>query len=192
MPNISGATTVWNCPNYVGEVYQIGGQKTPFLNMIGGLQGDNIKTTGDFEFSLAQPWALESASQPDITETDSLTAPTPTTYVRGNDRNTVQIFQEQVSVSYAKQSVNGQIRVDEISTLGYGHGDLSADNPINNEKDFQINANMRQISADAEYTFLNGVYQQATAAGVSAKSRGIITGAVTNTIDASAGDLSKQ
>lgn len=191
MANAAAATNIWNCPNYVGEVYQVGGKKTPFLNMIGGLQGDNIKTVSDFEFTLAQPWALESASQPDISETDSLTAPTPTTYVRGKDSNTVQIYQEQVSISYAKQSVTGQIRVDEIGSLGYGHGDASAFNGAANEKDFQINANMRQISQDAEYTFLNGVYQQASAVSTAAKTRGIITACASNTVDASSSDLSK-
>lgn len=191
MSNASAATNIWNCPNYVGEVYQVGGKKTPFLNMIGGLQGDNIRTVGDFDFTLAQPWALESATQPDISETDSLTAPTPTTYVRGRDSNTVQIYQEQVSISYAKQSVAGQIRVDEIGSLGYGHGDASDFNPAANEKDFQINANMRQISLDAEYTFLNGTYQQASAVGTAAKTRGIITACDTNSVDASSADLSK-
>ena len=191
MPNVASTTNIWNCPNYVGEVYQIGDKKTPFLNMIGGLQGDNVKTVGDFEFTLAQPWALESPSQPAISETDSLTAPTPTTYVRGVDKNTVQIYQEQVSISYAKQSVAGQVRVDEIGALGYGHADISDVNPAENEKDFQINANMRQISSDVDWVFLNGVYQQAGAVGTAAKTRGIITASTTNTVDASGGDISK-
>ena len=128
MANAAETTNIWNCPNYVGEIYQIGGKKTPFLNMIGGLQGGNVKTIGDFEFTLAQPWALENASQPAISETDSLTAPTPTTYVRGQDKNTVQIFQEQVSISYAKQSVSGQVRVDEIGDEIVGHESVFDDN----------------------------------------------------------------
>lgn len=185
------ATNVWNCPNYVGEVYLIGANKTPFLNMIGGLQEGLVRTVGDFEFTLAQPWSLNSAAQPEITEDDSLTAPTPENYSRSQDRNTVQIFHKQVSISYAKQSVTGQIRVDEIAALGYGHGDASQDQPIANEKDFQIDANMRQLAIDVDYTFLNGTYQQATGTGVAAKTRGIITGVITNTVDASGAALSK-
>ena len=159
--------------------------------MIGGLQGGTIRTVGDFEFTLAQPWSLDAAAQPAISETDSLSAPNPNTYVRTQDRNTVQIFHKQVSISYAKQSVVGQVRVDEISTLGYGHGDQTQTQPITNEKDFQIDANMRQLALDVDYTFLNGTYQQATSVGTAAKCRGIITACLTNTVDASGANLSK-
>ena len=181
MANVGAAATVWNCPNYVGEIFRIGANKTPFLNMIGGIEGANAKQSGSFQFPVAQPWALESASQPAITETASLTAPTPTTYVRGQDSNTVQIFQEQVSISYAKQSVVG-----EISGLS-----IEGVQPIRNEKDFQIAANLQQIAFDADHSFLNGTYQAATDASTAAKTRGIITAATTNTVAAGAAALSK-
>jgi hypothetical protein len=186
MANTNAAATVWNCPNYTGELYLIGANQTPFLNMVGGLQGGAIRTVGDFQFPLAQPWALEAASQPAITETTSLTAPTPWTYVRGQDNNTVQIFQRQVSVSYAKQSVIGQITADGTTGLA----ELGVQ-PVQNERDFQISAHMRQIAVDADYTFLNGTYQQATAANVAAKTRGIITACTTNTVDASSATLTR-
>lgn len=186
-----GVATIWNCPNYTNEAYLIGANKTPFLNMVGGLQDGSVRTVGDFEFTLAQPWTLNAAAQPDITETDSLTAPTASTYTRDQDRNTVQIFHKQVSISYAKQSVTGQVRVNEIGALGFGHGDQTQSQPIANEKDFQIDANMRQLAIDVDYTFLNGTYQQATSAAVSAKSRGIITACMTNTVDASSAAISK-
>jgi len=186
MANTNAAATVWNCPNYTGELYLIGANQTPFLNMVGGLQGGTIRTVGDFQFPLAQPWSLEAASQPAITETTSLTAPTPWTYVRGQDNNTVQIFQRQVSVSYAKQSVIGQITADGTTGLA----ELGVQ-PVQNERDFQISAHMRQIAVDADYTFLNGTYQQATAANVAAKTRGIITACTTNTVDASSATLTR-
>jgi hypothetical protein len=187
MPNTNVAATVWNCPNYTGELFMIGANQTPFLNMIGGLQGASIRTVGDFQFPLAQPWALESASQPAISETTSLTAPTAWTYVRAQDVNTCQIFQTQVSVSYAKQSVTGQAKADPTTGLI----DLGDGQPVQNERDFQIMAHMRQIAINVEYTFLNGAYQQATSAAVAAKSRGIITAATTNTVNCAAATLSK-
>lgn len=186
MANQEAAATIWNCPNYTGELYMIGANQTPFLNMVGGLQGGNIRTVSDFQFALAQPWALESASQPDITETASLAAPTPWTYVRSQDVNTVQIFHRQVSVSYAKQSVTGQITADPTTGLA----ELGVQ-PVQNELDFQIMAHMRQLAVNIDYTFLNGAYQQATASNVAAKTRGIITACSTNTVNASAADLSK-
>lgn len=186
MANTNNPGTVWNCPNYVGELYMIGANQTPFLNLIGGLQGPTVRTVASFQFSLAQPWALESAAQPAITETASLTAPTAWTYVRGQDVNTVQIFQRQVSISYAKQSVVGSITAD--STTGLAELGLQ---PVVNERDFQIMAHMRQIALDAEYTFLNGAYQQATSAAVAPKTRGVITACSTNTVNAAAATLSK-
>ena len=187
MANQNAAATVWNCPNYTGELYLIGANKTPFLNMIGGLQGAGVRTVADFQFPLAQPWALESASQPAITETASLTAPTPWTYVRGQDVNTCQIWQRQVSVSYAKQSVVGAVTADATTGLV----DVTDGQPVQNERDFQINAHMRQLAVDIDYTFLNGSYQQATAANVAAKTRGVITACSTNSVDASSAALSK-
>lgn len=188
MANTNAAGTVWNCPNYTGTLFLIGATQTPFLNMVGGLQGGGVRTVGDFQFPIAQPWALESASQPAITETTSLTAPTAWTYVRAQDVNTCQIFQRQVSISYAKWSVSGQVTADPTTGLI----DLkSGGNPVTNERDFQIAAHMRQVALNVDYTFLNGAYQQATAANVAAKCRGIITAATTNTVNASSATLSK-
>lgn len=176
-----GAATVWNCPNYVGELFCIGANKTPFLNMIGGLEGGNAKQSSSFQFPVAQPWALESASQPTITEDDSLTAPTATTYVRGQDSNTVQIFQEQVSISYAKQSVVGEITGLSIEGV----------QPVRNEKDFQIAANLQQIAFDADHTFLNGTYQEAINAATAARTKGILTATTSNAIAGGAAALTK-
>jgi hypothetical protein len=186
MANTNNAATVWNCPNYTGELFLIGQNKTPFLNMIGGLQGGNIKIANGFQFPLAQPWALESAAQPAVTETASLTAPNPWTYVRAQDVNTTQIFHRSVSVSYAKQAVTGVITADATTKLA-----LIDDQPVTNERDFQIAAHMRQIAVNADYTFLNGAYQQATSAAVAAKTRGVITACSTNAVAASSADLSK-
>jgi hypothetical protein len=185
MANTNKAATVWNCPNYTGQLYLIGANQTPFLNMIGGLQGNQIRTVSSFDFAMAQPYALEAASQPAITEAASVNAPTPWTYVRGQDVNTCQIFQRQVSISYAKQSTPGQ-----VSVSGAGLVPLDGQ-PVQNELDFQIAAHLRQTAIDVEHSFLNGVYQKATSAAVAAKMGGIIPGCATNTIAAANAVLSK-
>ena len=187
MANTNVAATMWNCPNYTGELFMIGANKTPFLNMIGGLQGANIRTVRDFQFPLAQPWALEAAAQPLISETLSLSAPTAWTYVRAQDVNTCQIYQSKVSVSYAKQSVTGEV-VGDATTKFVDVGDTQ---PVQNERDFQILAHMRQISVDVEYTFLNGAYTQITSAAAVGGTRGIITACTSNTVAAAAATLSK-
>jgi hypothetical protein len=185
MANAAAASTSWNTLNYTGELFLIGAQakSNPFLRLIGGVDGGNVKRYADVRFPVAQPWALEAASQPAITETTSLTAPTPTTYVRAQDFNTTQIFQEQVSVSYVKQAQSSRLAAGSLEQIG--------DQPVKNEFDFQLEANMLQAYKDMNYTFLNGTYQLSTAANVAAKTRGIITACTTNAVAAGSVDISK-
>jgi hypothetical protein len=174
-------STKFNCMNYVGELFMIGANKTPFLNMIGGLDGANSKVVGSFQFPVAQPWALEAASQPDISENDSLTAPTTVNYVRSQDSNTCQMYQRKVSVSYAKQSTVG-----ELAGLS-----IEGSQPVRDEKDFQIEANLKQISKNVDYTFLNGTYQTDSDTNTSARTRGIVTATATNAVAGGAAALSQ-
>lgn len=187
MANVSGQGTSWNLPNYVGELYLIGANQAPFLSMIGGLQGGRVRVVGDQQFVLAQTYALESAAQPALTETQSLTAPTPVSYVRSADYNTCQIWQKSVKVSYVKQAVVGQVTADPTTGLV----DIGDSQPVQNERDFQIETVMRQLSVDMEYTFLNGAYQQATSAAVAAKTRGVITACSTNSVAAGGATLDR-
>jgi len=186
MANTNNPATMWNAPNYIGELYLLGANHTPFLNMIGGLTGGKVWTVQSLEFPVAQPWALEAASQPAITETQSLAAPTAWTYVRERDVNTCQIFQKQVSVSYVKQSVS-QV-VEGFTTTAQT---MLGNQPVTNEKDFQIAAAMKQIAVDVEYCFLNGAYQLATSAAVAPKIGGIVPGCTTCTVAGGSGYLTK-
>lgn len=172
--NVNAAGTVWNAPNYVGELLTIGQNKTPFLNAIGGIQG-GIKIVGSWEFPLSQHDEQEAPSQPEISETDSLTAPTPTTFVRSQDTNVCQIFQESVAVSYAKQS-----NINTISGLSIT-GEVQ---PVQNEKDYQISRKLKQIAIDFNYSALNGVYNKATHAGDANKMRGVSTAITSSSVAA--------
>lgn len=173
MPNINAQADTFSCPNFVGELFQAGKKETPFLTMIGGLNGQGKKTTS-FEFPVSQDWALNAASQPEISEDAAATAPPPTTYVRTQHTNTVQIFQRAVKITYAKQSSIGAL--SGINVEG--------SNPVKDEKAFQIDGNLKQIAKDVEYSFINGKYQAATAANVPAKTRGMIEAATSNVVDA--------
>lgn len=172
MANVNAITKFFNCPNYVGELFLIGMNMTPFLNRIGGLEGTNAKLAKSWQFPTAVPWALEAAAQPAITEDTSLTAPTPWTYVRGQDTNVCQIFHKAVDITYAKKS--------DWSTLT-GLANLGDPNAVTDELSFQKMANLKQIAIDAEYSFLNGAYNLAAASNQANKTRGIITAMTTNT-----------
>jgi len=167
--------------NYVGELFLVGAYQTPFLNMIGGIEGANSKTTRSLKFPVAQPWSLSSASQPTITEAQSVSGQTAGTYTRGQDTNIVQIFQRAVEVSYMKQSTFGEI----------GGLLIQGEQPVKDEGAFQKMAAMRQIAIDADYSFLNGAYQDAINTSTAAKTKGIITATSTNAVNASAAKLSK-
>lgn len=180
MPNVNAAADSFNCPNYVGELFMVGQNRTPFLNMIGGLTGGG-KKVNSFLFPVSQEWSLNEAEQPAISEAASMTAPTPTTFVRSQKYNTVQIFQRAVEVSYAKES-----QVGALSGIN-----IEGQNPVRDEKDTQITANLKQVAKDVEYTFINGVYQEATDVATAAKMRGMLEAIQTNVVDASGGALSK-
>jgi len=183
MANASAATTQYNAPNYVGELFLIGQYATPFINRLGGPNpSQRSLTSTSFEFPLNQQYSLESASQPAITENDSLTAPTPTTYVRSQDTNYAQIFQYKVSVSYQKQSHVGLVS---------GLANVDGSQPIRNEREFQIMANLKKMAIDMEYTFLNGSAQDGTNTSTAYKTRGIVTACTSNTVAAANAQVSK-
>jgi hypothetical protein len=184
MANATGAaTTAWNCPNYVGPLFLAGQTQTPFLNMIGGLNqgGNGARLVSQMEYEMSQPYSLEAAAQPAYSENDSLTAPTPDTYVRSQITNTCQIYHQAVSVSYYKQANRGSF--SGLQVLG--------NQPVQSERDWQVQVNLRQIALDADYTFLNGSYASATGTSSAPKTRGIITAISSNTVSASSAALSK-
>lgn len=176
--NVTGLGTTFNLPNYTGELFQFGQQDTPFLNMIGGISGGNMPIIESTEFALNQGYELNTPAQPAISESASATAPTASHYVRSQETNVVQIFQKAVDITYSKMGNANAIA--GINVLGQVQ-------PVKNEKDFQITANLKQIAKDANYTFLHGEYQKPTSAAVAAKTRGIlsaITSKVINNISA--------
>ena len=167
--------------NYLGVLYEIGANQTPFLNLIGGLQGGGATISKSFLFPIAQPYALTAASQPAITEADSVTSNTATTVTRGQDLNTVQIFQYTVEVSKAKQSTSGEL--SGLSALGV--------QPVTDEFEFQKMAQFRQMAIDLEYSMINGSYQAAATSATAAKMRGLINAITTNTTAAAGATLTK-
>ena len=167
--------------NYLGRLALIGANQTPLLNMLGGLSGGTYRTSQSFIFPVAQPYSLSAGSQPEITETDSVTSRTATTVTRDQGLNTVQIFQETVEVSKAKQSTVGEI--SGLSAVGV--------QPVQDEFGFQKDAALRQIAVDLEFSMLNGTYQAAVDATTGAKMKGLANAISTNAVAASGAVLDK-
>lgn len=179
----TGAGTVWNLPNYTGELITASPEITPFLTMIGGLSGGGM-ISNNFEFPLNSYYDHETAAQPAITETTSLTAPTAISFVRDQQKNVCQIFHEQVSLSYERLSNQG--RLSGINTAG-------GVNAVPSEEAFQIATALKHIARDVEFSFLQGAYQIATSAAVANKMRGVNEAASDESCTVAAGgaDFSK-
>lgn len=163
MANVTGMGTTWNLPNYAGELFTASKTRTPFLTMIGGLSG-GLKTKND-EFSTGVLYEHDDASQPAISEAASATAPAAKAVAREQKTNVTQIFQETISLSYAKMANSGKL--EGLNTAG------QKANPAS-EKDFQVARRLEKIARDVEYTFLCGQYQKSTGADVANKTRGMI------------------
>jgi hypothetical protein len=174
--------TVWNLPNYIGQIFTATPTKTPVLSMAGGLNG--AYQVDNFEFPVDQTYSHDAISQPTKTETQSLTAPTVKTWARSQDKNVAQIFHEAVGFSYAKMSIGG--RISGIATAGKNP------EPVN-ELDWQIARALELIALEVEYSIIQGTYSIATTAGTYNAMRGINAAAsdASNTIAAGGASLSK-
>lgn len=162
--------TSFTTPNFSGMLFTKGKVATPFSTMIGA----RPLITNHVEFTCGQFYNTETGSQPAISETASLTAPTPSVVTRTQLTNVTQIFQEAVSISYAKQSNMGTLQ--GINVAG------QQANP-NDELAFQVARRMEKIALDIEFTFLNGQYNKATTDAEINKSRGLLTAISTNVLD---------
>ena len=173
-------TNTANCVNYTGELFLIGANQTPFLNMIGGLTGG--KTYQSFEFPVSQPWNLQPAAQRARSETAAVGLPAITTYARTQAINTAQIMQYAVNVTYKKQS---STQVVDASNYAGTSAKLGMQ-PVQNELDFQIQANLRQMAVDVEFSFLQGAYSQDQGIAETPTTRGMLEAITTNDINAGA------
>ena len=157
--------------NYSGMLFNKGNTRTPFLSMISG----KTRYTNSVEFVLGQEYASEDGGIPNISESDSLTAPNASYITRTQKTNVTQIFQDAVAISYAKMS--------NMGTLAGANIEGQEANP-QNELDFQVGNKMRKLARSIEKTFIQGTYNKATADNEVNKTRGMNQAIQTNVIDA--------
>lgn len=166
----NGTAQSFLVPNFSGLLFAKGNKATPFSTMIGA----NPLVTNHVEFTCGQYYGVETGAQPAISETASLTAPSPEYTTRTQLTNVTQIFQKAVAVSYAKMS--------NMGTLSGLNAAGQQANP-QDELAFQVARRMDKIAADIEYTFLNGEYNKAASDAQINKTRGLLTAITTNSVD---------
>lgn len=166
MVNSNSVATHFNTPQYHGRLITQGNPITSFLNRLGGIGGGGAKEAKSWEFALNSHNALDASTQKSITETGSVTAPTPRAYDRGQDTQIVQIFQYGVGATYAAQS-------DQATLSGLAiAGPLES---VNDPLASNLNETIMQAQQDIEFHCLNGLYKKAANAGEANQMRGIFS-----------------
>jgi hypothetical protein len=181
MANADAQATYWNTPQYHGRLLTMFQKELQFLTAIGfdpitGTLGGKALQAPDWSFPLASQNQLDASSQKSITETASLTAPTPRNYDRSQPEVQVaQIFQYGVGGSYAAQSA-----LKKLSGLAIAEPLEDVNDPIVSN----LNMTLKQMAQDVEWHMLNGTYNLATTAGTANQMRGLVTAISTCAVDA--------
>jgi len=173
--------------SYTAELMQIGKTETPFLSMIGGLNGG--QRTNSFIFPMISTYDVGDADhQTGITENDSVDGIAATSTDRLQTQNTCEIHQYSVRTSYKREATLGQLKA--LADSGDGLANVSSN--VSSELDFQIMIKLKKMALDIEWSMLNGTYTASTGVAVAAKMGGITSFVpVANTVDASSADISK-
>jgi hypothetical protein len=194
MAQVNGITNYWNSPHYEGELWTANavpgkGTGTPFLTLMGGLNAANMRVVPDFDFVMVNEYDFPAAAQPEIAESDSYTAPDATSPIYSQQRNAVGIYQEAVNVSYKKLSTEARLATDIVhGGVGYIAPEGTPAQQLIAERKSYI---LQKIARDYNYACINGVYQMSTDTGTASRSRGVLTAATTNAINAAGAELSE-
>lgn len=174
MPGITGMGTTFDLPNFVGDLFNISPEETPFLSAIGGLTGGLPAYDVRFEwqfYDLRDP----SASRQRL---EGAAAPTAENRVRQNAMNVVEIHQEAASVSYTRQAVMNR---GNFGTLGRGAS------PVADELRWQVDQQLKEIARDVELGFIVGSYAYPSDNATPRKTRGLLEAIATNVKDMAGG-----
>jgi len=168
-------------PNYAGQLFTASREQTPFLSMIGGING--AKVTKSLSFPITSEYSLTAVAQPAITEKAAAAGPpAPKNFTRGQTHNTVQIFQEGIQITYVTQATMAQMSGLNIA---------GSKNNVGDEKDFQILLSLQKIARDVDYSFLEGSYVAYSDEDSAFTTRGIVTAATSNTTAEGSATLTK-
>jgi hypothetical protein len=173
---VLGQGTTYNLPNYVGELFALTPQDTPFTSAIGGLTGGRRTKSTKFGWQSYDERDGSTSRQ----RTEGADAPTAENRKRTFGENVVEIHQESVEVSYTKQAASNLI---DSAAAG-----VEGTNPVTDEFEWQVDKQLKAIKRDIELTFISGTYQDGAdgnADGIEdtpRKTRGLISAIATNVL----------
>jgi len=161
--------------NFQGELFRVGGQRTPFLSAIGGLSGGGkvIQSTF-FQFQTADSATISSLP------TEGTEGGQPTEYLgrnRGAYTQVTQIFHKGVKMSYTAMAAYNQQNTFALSAAfpssSDGDGTVTAadklalfgGNPITDEMAEQLELALDKVAKEVEWFAINGVFADGVNAG---------------------------
>lgn len=172
MAGITGQGTTFNQPNYVGELFALTRETTPFLSAIGGLSGGAEAGAVEFEW---QTYDLRDGSH-QRQRLEGANAPTAEARIRANVRNVVEIHQETVETSWTKQATAAQITTPSSAP----YRGLPGSNPVGNEHAWQVVQSLRSMAMDINFGFIYGTYSNPTTNATPRKTRGMLEAMTSN------------
>lgn len=179
-PTTVDPATTFELPNFVGELFSLIPAQTPFLSMMGGLTGGKSVNTKEFI------WQVEDNAAATVSNVALEGAdPTPSSIIRQEVKNVLEIHQEAVSISYTKSAATGQ--------LGAGGGNptivpapITGTNPVNGEMAHQLGLKINKVARDVELSMLSGTYAYPDDNATERQTRGILTAITTHVVDGTA------
>jgi hypothetical protein len=175
MGAVSGLGDSYDLPNYVGELFNVTPNDTPFLSAIGGMTGGKSVTSKQFTWQTVDN---ATAAQTVVVEGADATFAERS---RSEVTNVTQIMQYGVHVSYTKQAATGNLSGESI--LG--------NQPVQDELAFQLDMAMKRAARDIEFSFLQGTYVADTDISTARKTRGMLAAITTNERAAAGGQLAQ-
>ena len=156
-----------NINNFSGELFRVGGQRTPFLSATGGLNGGKVLQSTFWQIQASDSHTV--SSEPDKAQEGA----SPTEYL-GRDRvaytNVTQIFHKGVKMTYtAMASFQNQNPFTlSASAVAQSDGDgttsagpelgLANSNPIVDEFAEQMSLALEKVAREVEWFAFNGTF----------------------------------
>lgn len=178
MAGITGMGTTFNLPNYVGELFAISPEDTPFLTAIGGLTGGRVADAALFTWSTYDLRDADAGRQ----ALEGANAPTAEARVRGTGHNVLEIHHEAIDISYSKKSFTGQYA--STGSANSQQVGVSGSNPVLDEEAFQIEVALKQIARDVAKGFIQGQFANPADNSSPRKTRGLSQAIATNVTQA--------
>jgi len=154
-----------NINNFTGELFKVGGQRTPLLSSVGGLNGGKVLNSTFWQIQVEDNAII--TSEP----TKGQEGSTPTEYL-GRDRAAytyvTQIFHKGVQMTYTALASTGNQNPFDLSAniVNSSDGDgtttaadklgLFGGNPVNDEFALQMEKALEKVAREVEWFAFNG------------------------------------